>query len=135
MISIIARTTSSASNVTAAHLRVYASLSEPGSVLVFSRAVQSSSWSESSITWNNAPALGNALSSATVTSQTGAWIDFDVSSYVRAQRLAGSTTVTIALADPDSVDPLIGFPPREASANQPQLVLTEAFVQTPVADA
>jgi uncharacterized repeat protein (TIGR03803 family) len=127
--------TSSASNVTGAKLRVFASLSIAGRVLVYGYCVPTTSWSESGMTWNNQPALGNALSSATVTSLSGTWVEFDVSSYVRAQRAAGNNVISIALKDPFPVDPLIGFPSREASSNQPQLVLTQAFVQTPVADA
>ena len=61
--------------------------------------VASTTWSETGLTWSNKPAMGaTALATKSVTGLTGAWYEYDVTSYLRQQRAAGATAVSFALA-------------------------------------
>ncbi|MBV1851633.1 polysaccharide lyase family 8 super-sandwich domain-containing protein [Catellatospora tritici] len=58
-------------------------------------AVAADSWSESTVTWNTAPALGAQLSTAPLC-QVADWIPLDVTSFARAE-YAGDKTATVGL--------------------------------------
>ncbi len=78
-------------------------------------AVADNSWGETTITYNNAPALGATLAtSGAVTS--GAWSAMDVTSYVAAEG-----TYSLGVTTPGST--AISFASRESGANAPQLIV------------
>jgi hypothetical protein len=54
------------SGITDVKLRINAALSGNGSVATSAHAVAITTWTETGITWNNRPALGSQLSTATV---------------------------------------------------------------------
>lgn len=56
--------------------------------------VPNTTWTETGITWNNAPTLGGALGSAPVTSD-GGWAPLDVTSFVAAQASAGAVSLAV----------------------------------------
>jgi fibronectin type 3 domain-containing protein len=88
-------------------------------------AVSNDSWTESGITYNNAPALGSVVATNTVTGANvgaAAWYEFDVTAYLQAAIAAGKTEVTLAVATTASVR--VAFNSAEATANQPALVVT-----------
>jgi hypothetical protein len=93
-------------------LRVIDGSTNGGSVY----AVANTTWTESGITWNNAPAItGTALSSlGTVT--TGTWVDFNLGSAITGN---GTYTFAISGGNNDFVD----YASRETGFN-PVLVLT-----------
>ncbi len=111
-------------------LRIYAALSQSGSVSTAAYSVASTTWKESgsgSITWNNKPARsGSPLTGATVTINGAnyATYDIDVTNYVSSEKLAGRNRVSLALHDPSAVTPHITLNSREAAANKPRLVVT-----------
>src|SRR5882672_11801865 len=84
----------------AAKLRLYASLSNNGTVGTTLYAVSNTHWSETTITWNNKPALGAALASGAITSRTFSWYEFDVTGYLLAERAAGRNVISLALRSP-----------------------------------
>jgi RHS repeat-associated protein len=87
-------------------------------------AVSNTSWGETSITWNNKPAVGAALASGTVTNKTFAWYEFDVTGYLAAERAAGRNVVTLALRAPAASSLTVNANSRQAATNKPQLVFT-----------
>jgi chitodextrinase len=80
------------------------------------RSVADNSWSESAITFANAPALGPVVASTTGSQAAGTWSEFDVTSQV-----AGNGTVGLALDTTSST--ARAWPSREGAANQPELVV------------
>jgi hypothetical protein len=102
------------------------------SVVEDARGVASENWTENALTWKNKPAFTNLLSSATISSTNGQWVQWDVSSYVLSKLAAGSASVSIAVMmdQPPALDATYdSFNSKEAATNFPQLVLTPA---TPV---
>jgi RHS repeat-associated protein len=86
---------------------------------VAAHAVADTSWGEGTITWNNKPALGAVLGSATVLDSTFRWYELDVTQHVRAQYLAGATLVTLALKNSSTVadDDYVEFHARESDSD------------------
>ena len=104
-------------------------------VVVNIYAVTSPSWTESGLTWNNQPTAGTTvLTTATVTDNTSRYYEWDVTSYVNAERAAGRNTVgfmvQVSAATSTSVPT---FNSKEAVSNQPSLTVTQPAVSTPAA--
>ena len=100
--------------VTNAKLRVYVNDATVNVPQLFAAA---NGWTETGVTWNNAPAtIGPVLGDAAAVS-IGTWLEFTVTSTV-----TGNGTYSYAFI-PQSADG-IGYASRTATANQPQLVLT-----------
>jgi hypothetical protein len=100
--------------VTKATLRFYAKSSNSSPSTGY--AVASTTWSETSTSWRNAPAVAAALGQSGAV-KSGAWISIDVSKAV-----AGPGTYSFALAESSST--ANAFASREAgSATAPQLVV------------
>jgi hypothetical protein len=101
--------------VTRATLRVYANSASSGGFQV--RGVSSNSWGESTITYNNAPAVGNVLASSGSFGSSG-WKSVDITSYV-----TGNGTYSLAITTSSTT--AINFRSREAEsgARAPQLVI------------
>jgi len=109
------------SGITSAKLRIYANTASPAGITA--KTVANDSWSETDLTYNNAPAMGTSLgTSAAVTSTT--WISFDVTSYV-----TGNGTFSFGVSTPGSTAISLGS--RESGANAPQLVITSGSTNTP----
>jgi hypothetical protein len=83
------------------------------------------SWLESTITWNNAPAAGTQIGSFNVSTTVGIYYNFDVTSYVQAQRTAGNKVVSFELINNTTdVNGLVDFASKEATTGQPGLTCT-----------
>src|SRR5439155_10757524 len=104
-------------------LRFNATLSATGRVATSVFAVSNTDWTETGLTWNNRPALGNSLGSVTVASTLSLWHEVDVTDYLREQRAAGKRLVTLALHNPQSSSPKIRVNSREAATGRPELVV------------
>jgi lysophospholipase L1-like esterase len=82
------------------------------------------SWLESTITWNNAPAAGTLIGTFNVSTTTGIYYNFDVTSYVQAQRAAGHNIVSFELIqNMGDTNGLVDFASREATTGQPGLTI------------
>jgi len=101
--------------VTRATLRVYANSAANGYDI---KGVSNNTWVESTITYNNAPAVGSVLGSFG-SFGGGAWTNVDVTAYV-----TGNGTYNLGLTTPGST--AISFASREAGANAPQLIVETA---------
>jgi hypothetical protein len=88
-------------------------------------AVSSNSWTETGITWNNRPALGAKQGASVTITPTARYYEWDVTAFVKAQRAAGATAVSLAVKMDQAVnDGPDTFNSRQASANRPQLVVS-----------
>ncbi len=80
----------------------------------------SDGWTESGITWNNAPAVGDSVATVTVT-DAGVYVEWDVTDYVNRQ-LSGNKNLNLALF-PATVGPNVTFRSKDASIGKPQLTI------------
>lgn len=118
---------SSASNISSAVLRVYGKIEDTrvANIPVGVYAVGNTTWSESTLTWNNKPAAGtSALQTTTVTDSTGRYYTWDITSYVQTEKAAGRNGISLALLSNTGVDPRIMWRSKEAGLTAPQLVIT-----------
>lgn len=109
--------------VSTATLRVYATkLATPTPTLWTYSA--DTNWNETTVVWNNKPAIYNPLGANTVSqlSPTYAWEEFDVSSYVRQERAAGKFIIGFALVETNTASGAMDVRSRE-SAFDPELVI------------
>ena len=107
-----------------ARLRLSGHLSDTRAASVTTNVfpVASTSWAETSLTWNNKPAAGTtAIGSVVVSGTTPRWYEIDITSYAQQQRAAGASTIAIALKNPADTLPFSGFASRE-SGSTPELV-------------
>jgi hypothetical protein len=78
--------------------------------------VSSTTWSESSITYSNAPAVGSVINS--VTTSSSGWIEINVTSAI-----SGDGTFSLALLSNSS---LVNLFSSTEGANAPELVIVTA---------
>jgi hypothetical protein len=84
-----------------------------------------SAWTESSLTWNTRPtASTTALATTTVATAVQKWYEWDVTSFLAAEKAAGRNVVTLVLRSLTTTTPHMIFASDEAAANQPQLRIT-----------
>ncbi|MDF2188176.1 PQQ-dependent sugar dehydrogenase [Paraflavitalea sp. CAU 1676] len=112
--------------VSSAVVRIYGKLDDNRNtnVPVNAVAVSNTTWTESAITWNNKPATGAILSSATVTDSIARYYTWDITSYVQAELAAGRTQISLALLSTIATSPRITWNSKETGSNAPQLVIT-----------
>lgn len=122
-----------AGNITSARLRIFARLTDanlPPTGMIIQK-VTDTLWDELGVTWNNQPVVAspNALAQITVTEATGQYYEFDLTSFIQAERAAGRMTVSFRLINQqptgNSGASFTAVNSREAAANQPQLVIQQ----------
>ena len=86
--------------------------------------VTSENWTESAITWDNKPATGASVATATIAGTTAKWYEIDLTNYIKAELAAGREVVTLALRSNTSTSTLCQFNSDEAATNRPQMVLS-----------
>lgn len=96
-----------------ATLRIYANSASTAGISL--RALSDNTWLESTINYNNAPAIGSEIGSFRPV-LAGTWISIDVTAY-----LSGNGTYNFALTTPGST--AISLASRQAGANAPQLIV------------
>lgn len=111
--------------LTRAVLRVTLKGTKGSSTPVALHAVASTAWTESTINWNNRPSLGNSLATSTVVGSSNTWHEFDITSFVVAEREAGRRTVSLAIKAPNSSVLLSGVSAESSSTTlRPVMVIT-----------
>ncbi|MEL6110843.1 MAG: DNRLRE domain-containing protein, partial [Planctomycetota bacterium] len=96
------------------------------------RPVSNTSWSESSITWNNAPSRGSVIGSTQVGS-VNSRRSVNVTSYVSGQVDQGNTAVSFAIDTTDVEDVRLASSEYGVVAYRPQLIVeAEAALDPPV---
>ncbi len=106
--------------VARATLRVYANSALSSGI--DARRVATDTWSESTLTYSNAPATGNIIATSGVISAS-TWITWDVTSYVVGN---GAYTIALTSSNPTA----LSLASREAT-NKPQLVITVNSTASP----
>ena len=115
--------------ITKATLRLYGSLSDAtgSNVPAGVYPVATTTWVESgsgSLTWNTKPAAGaSLLATATVKDTAARWSEWDITSYLQAEKAAGRNVVSLAVKNTAQSSPFASFNSKEAATNQPQLLL------------
>jgi hypothetical protein len=94
-------------------LRIFANSASSSSLVA--NSVSNNTWTETTINYNNAPAIGSSIGSFSPVG-AGVWINIDITAYV-----TGNGTYNLALTTPGST--AISLASREAGANAPQLVI------------
>jgi hypothetical protein len=88
----------SISSIANAKLRLFGSLlSSENRLMALSIGDTSTSWSESTITWNNRPSPQTTVGSFTVTGTTAKWYELDVTSFLKAQHARSTPTTRRAI--------------------------------------
>jgi hypothetical protein len=114
---------STVSSITSAKLRLFGKTSAAGSVTVGAYSSTNTSWTEGGVTFNNRPSTnGGPLSTATISGTTGTFYEWNITSFLQAEKAAGRNTVTIALKATGVTDPWAIFD-ADSSANSPQIVV------------
>ena len=118
---------SNVSSIPSAKLRLNGRVAEgSGPIPVNVHGITSNpGWSETGTTWNNKPAAGWTIrASETVSSTTDQWHEWDLTSYLQAEKAAGRNAVTLVLrAAAQTSIPWLSFNSDEATSNRPELVI------------
>lgn len=91
-----------AGDITRARLRLFARLSHPSlaNIPVRIQKVTDTNWNEASVTWNTQPGVASPAAlapDAIVASATGAYYDYDLTAFLRAERAANRHVVSFRL--------------------------------------
>ncbi len=119
------------SKVGSAKLRLYGLNKDNAadiSVSVF--GVDDDTWTESGITFNNAPKVATGLLAGTSINNTAGYYDFDITSFVLTN-LNTDKDVSVVLKDISDKDKSISFDSRETTDHPPHLVIDTTFEYLP----
>jgi poly(beta-D-mannuronate) lyase len=111
--------------VSSAVLKLYGKIDDnrASNVPISAFAVSNTTWTESTITWNNKPATGASLETTTVTDSIARFYTWDITDYVQAELAAGRTQISMALISGIGTDPRITWNSKETGSNPPQLIV------------
>jgi len=115
-------------NITSAKLRLNGRLNntQTPSIAVEVHNSTNVTWLETSITWNNKPAADAVvLATTNINSTTNQYYEWDLTQHIAGLRSAGINTVTLKLVNTNSTNNQVIFNSKEATANTPQLVVTD----------
>ena len=79
-------------------------------------SIANTTWTETGITWNNAPAITGSPLSSVGTATAGTWVEFDLGSII-----TGNGTYTFAISG--GTNDFVDYASRE-TANDPVLAIT-----------
>jgi glucose/arabinose dehydrogenase len=114
--------------ITAAKLRLFGWLtnvldSTKPNVAIYSAT--NTTWSESTLTYNNRPTSGSTvLAQQAISGTAGQWFEFDLTSFLQAEKAAGRSIVTLVLKSTNTTNAMANFNSGEAAANVPELVVS-----------
>jgi len=111
--------------ITSAKLRLYGGHTVSGTASDSAYAVANTTWTETGITWNNKPALGAKQGGSVTTSVTSQYYEWDVTAWVKAQKAAGASLLSIALTMDALVTDPDNFNSREAASGKPELLIIQ----------
>jgi hypothetical protein len=116
-------------SITGATLKVngHAQDSRDANIIVGAYAVSTTSWTESTLTWNNKPAAAaSALATTTVTDATARYYNWNITSYIQSEKAAGRTKVSFVLKNQQETQGQLLWNSKETGSNAPQLTITTA---------
>ena len=109
-------------NVKSAKLRLYGSNEDATDVKLSAYGVNTDSWSETSITWSNAPGSLTALLDTARVNNVAKYYEFDVTNFVKNE-FTGDKTVSFVVKDTAGLNKLVTFNSSENAKFPPQLVV------------
>ncbi|MEO7960548.1 MAG: DNRLRE domain-containing protein [Ginsengibacter sp.] len=111
------------SNVKTATLRIYGrNTDSDNSIQITALGIYDDSWTETGITFNNAPSPGNNQLSSAAVNDIDKYYEFDVTDFVKSQ-LAADKMVSLVLKDISNKNTTLTFNSNDNSANKPQLII------------
>ena len=125
------------STITSANLELYCWKATGAALPTEVRSVSSDAWGETTLNWNNQPALGSVLSTVTLASgSTNLYYDWDVTSFAQSQwsgdKLVSLVVKPVTESSPNATAPSYGFDAKEFGSNAPVLTITVPASTTPV---
>ncbi|QRR00821.1 CBM96 family carbohydrate-binding protein [Dyadobacter sandarakinus] len=118
--------------ITSAKLRIYGdTYVSDASVDIHAYGVNDDSWTEGTLTGNNAPAASTSSLGFMTVNDVSQYREIDVTSYVNAQRQSGDVLVSFMLDDPNITSIPVTVNSKESGAQEPQLV----YQTTPIVQA
>ncbi len=122
-------------NVKVARLRLYGLNKDNTAVANIALfGVNDDSWTETGITYNNAPPANPGSLSSTGVNNMAGYYEFDVTDFVKTQ-LAGDKMVSLVVKDTNNKNLTILFNSKENSNNPPLLVVDTTTTTTPISNA
>jgi hypothetical protein len=115
-------TTSGVTVVSGATVRLYATVP---TVIDMNIHQVSDAWTETGITWSNAPAEGTIIATTSLIATPG-YYNWDITSYVQSQFTGNDKIISIVVYSATVSSPSISFSSREAAANKPELVIVSS---------
>jgi len=115
-------------NIDEAILRIYLEEGEPCTVAAFEC---SNNWTETALTWSNAPLLGAKITETAI-SAGGAYYEWDITSYLQTQAYVDGI-VSVSLYDEQASTVNNKFSSREAAGNHPELIISTSKMTAPLA--
>jgi hypothetical protein len=112
-------------------LRLFGNINSSGTNVTVGVYPTDSNWIETGLVWNNKPVTGNIISSALILDTTPRFYEWDVSSYIQAERSVGHTIVSIAIKSTVPSSSYLSFNSKEATANKPMLIGSGVPTPTP----
>ena len=114
----------SVSNITSAKLRIYGSNIDNSTAINLSAyGVNNDNWTETTITYNNAPGASTGALSSTGVNNQAKYYELDVTDYVKNQF---DKVVSLLIKNTSNQNSNLVFNSRENSANKPQLVISSS---------
>jgi hypothetical protein len=97
--------------------------------------VGNTGWSETAVTWNTRPASSTpVLDITTIPDAIPRWHEWDVTSYLRSEKAAGRSVVSLVFRSNAPSPPNLAFRAREAGSNAPELLVASESASTPARD-
>lgn len=124
-------------DISKATLRVYGANVTDADILSMSVfGINTDAWTESGITWNNAPTDSTSALSAVDVRDESRYYELDVTDYVKAQ-FDSDKVVSLMLYNNNAANTnaVLRFNSKEHAQNRPQLVIVTAAPVGPLADA
>ncbi|WP_221392882.1 DNRLRE domain-containing protein [Dyadobacter sp. NIV53] len=112
------------SQIGSAKLRLYGqNVQNSTNVSLAAFGVSTDSWTETGVTWSNAPASSGAALGSVNVNNLAQYYEIDVTAYVKAQ-LTSDKIVSLFITNPANQNIQLTFNSKENAANPPQLVIT-----------
>ena len=87
----------------------------------------SDNWTEQSVTWNNAPSIGEEITSFAINDEhVDSYIEIDIADYIYEQK-EGDKVLSIIIADTQQSNKHSKYLTKEAPDNNPELLVEEAI--------
>ena len=127
----------SVATIGSAKLRLFGALADTrnSNIPTAVHSVASTTWTEGGLTWNNRPAAGSTpLDTAVIVNAVAAWHEWDVTQYLRAEKAAGRSVVSLLLRNTLTSSPQTLLNARENTSNRPELLISQTASASPSSD-